>query len=136
MTSLGPQVLHAIAIIRSFVRTAGAPERRLMYQVLLGLSLQALAESLPEAVEIADLGQSAKPSHSRALPEAPTGTVRDRWISPREGALRLNVSLRTLRRRARKPPYCAFCIPQEHGFKVSELALDEYQRRERERARR
>lgn len=52
----------------------------------------------------------------------------DRWMTPKEGAQRLGISVRTLSRWSTKPPYVQFCIPQARGFKVSEAGLSEYMR--------
>lgn len=83
------------------------------------------------------MGHSQEPSQGGNGAAGGPQTVHDRWVAPQIGADRLGISLRTLRRRWRRPPYSAFCVPQPgRGFKVSEAALDDHMRRERERARR
>jgi hypothetical protein len=83
-------------------------------------------------------GQCDEPSQASGPAAAASAIVRgDRWLSPKEGAARLGRSVRWLYRRAHKPPFASFCIPQEkRGFMVSELGLADHMRRELERARR
>lgn len=106
----------------------------MLYQMLLSLSLYALCESLPVPVENAALLQSREASQVEGSGPTSAVRVRDRWIAAKEGAARLGISMRTLKRRAVRPPYCAFCIAQPRGFKISEAGLDEFMRHERERA--
>jgi hypothetical protein len=128
--SVAPQVLAALSKLREAVRDSPPHRLATIYPALCELAGWALARLMPVPV-------SAPETVTEGPDEALTaGRLRDRWISPRECALRLNISLRTLRRRARLPPYSGFCILQDHGFKVSEMGLDEHMRRERERARR
>lgn len=131
MPNLAPQVLEALAVIRHAVRTQRGQDLGALYQILLSLSLYALCESLPVTPENIPLVQSEKVSQAGAGSGTSATRVHDRWISPQECASRLNISMRTLRRRATRPPYSGFCIRQEHGFKVSELGLDEFMRRAR-----
>lgn len=77
------------------------------------------------------LPHSGKVSQGREEKPLGSGRVHDRWISPKEGARRLGISVRTLTRRSTKPPYSAFCIPQPRGFKVSEVGLEDFQRHAR-----
>lgn len=119
------QLVNALACLRAEVR-AGR-HVAMLYPVLCELVLLAVTRVAQSVTvdETATTGGAA---------DGPGARVHDRWISPRECASRLNISMRTLRRRAGRPPYRAFCIPQpERGFKVSEMALDEHMRRERAR---
>lgn len=134
MPNLAPQVLEALAVIRNAVRTSKGQDLSALYQILLSLSLYAICETIPGQTENAPVVQIGKLSHSIAESGTVAGRVQDRWISPRECACRLDISLRTLRRRARRHPYTSFCIPLDHGFKVSELGLDQHMQRERQRA--
>lgn len=61
-TSFPPQLLDALARIRAALRESKPPQAALLYQMLLGLSLQALSESLPAPAETAALGQSREAS--------------------------------------------------------------------------
>jgi len=79
------------------------------------------------------MGQSEEPSQDVRGASRGSQTVRDQWISPKDGAARLGISVRTLSRRSTKPPYSAFCVPQPRGFKVSEAGLEEHMRRARAR---
>lgn len=134
MSHLTPAVLDALAVIRAAVRTSRGQDLRTLYQMLLSLSLFALCESIPVSSEAMPLGHSAEPSQVERASQASAMKVPDRWIAAKEGAHRLGISMRTLRRRACKPPYCAFCIAQPRGFKISEVGLDDFMRRSRERA--
>lgn len=62
--SLAPPVLHALAQIRAAVRTHKGQDLGLLYQMLLGLSLYALTESLPVPIETAPLGQPQEASQA------------------------------------------------------------------------
>lgn len=134
MPTLAPAVLDALAVIRAAVRTHRGQDLGILYQVLLSLTLYALCESIPVPQEAAALGQSREASQVESAGQASAAKVRDRWIAAKEGAHRLGISMRTLRRRASVPPYCAFCIAQPRGFKISEAGLDDFMRRSRERA--
>lgn len=133
MTTFAPQILHALATIRHAVRTSHPQQLGLLYYSLLSLAGDALAgvSTITVYGGAIELGHSVEVSQGGADTTASETRVHDRWISPQECASRLNISLRTLRRRAPRPPYSSFCIRQEHGFKVSELGLDDFMRRAR-----
>jgi hypothetical protein len=97
----------------------------------MGLAGEALCALIPSTESV----QSSELSQSDLRSARSSDKVIDRWLSPKEGASRLGISVRTLVRRSGLPPYRAFCIPQpQRGFKVSEQGLADFQRRERERA--
>lgn len=77
------------------------------------------------------LFQREKLSQGKPCPDLGAGKVHERWITAKDAASRLGISLRTLRRRATSHLYAAFCVPQPRGFKVSESRLDEFMRRAR-----
>jgi hypothetical protein len=82
-------------------------------------------------------GHSEEVSQATSAAGGGSQIVADRWLSPKAGAAVLGVSVRTLSRRARRPPYASFCIRQpERGYKVSAAGLNEHMKRERNRARR
>jgi len=126
---LAPQVLGALATIRAAIRSTETQDLQSLHQILLSLALSAICETIPGT--LAPLVQSEKLSQGEPGRDQIAGTVPDRWISPRECACRLDISVRTLRRRARQQPYTKFCIPLDHGFKVSEQGLAEFMRRAR-----
>ena len=126
--SVAPAVLDAVAVIRGALRVAPTAQKALLYHVLMGLAGEALYGLLP----LASLGRSTEPSQAPGPSARHSERVHDQWLSPKEGAARLGISVRTLVRRSESPPYDAFCIPQpRRGFKVSEQGLAEYMRRAR-----
>lgn len=101
--------------------------------LLLVGTLDALKAKCRHAARLR-MGQPEEPSQSKIWSDVGSHRVRDQWISPKEAAKRLDVSIRTLSRRSTKPPYSAFCVPQpKRGFKVSEAGLEEHMRRARAR---
>lgn len=126
-----PQIRDALARLRWAVRRSSPQQLVLLHYVLATLAGNALARVTVTMGGAVEMGQSEKLTQVGWADSSAASRVRDRWISPREGALRLNISLRTLRRRAHTPPYSSFCIRQDHGFKVSELGLADFMRRSR-----
>lgn len=127
-----PRISRVAAAIEEIIESG---ERAEVVMLLARLaSYRVLITERARTLRSDPLLQSAEASQRWPTGDGSGGSVRDRWISPRECAARLNISMRTLRRRAGRPPYSAFCIPQpERGFKVSEQALEDYMRRERAR---
>ena len=134
--SFPPPLLEALARIRAALREAKPGQAALLYQMLLGLSLQALTEALPVLKESVPLGQRKEASQGSADRGSPEGRVTDLWISPKDAAHRLGHSERWLRRRRARAPYCAFCIAGDsgRGYRVSLCGLEAYMERERKRA--
>ena len=127
-----PTVIRAIATLRSCVRACPAPQKGVLYHVLMGLAGEALCALLPTN----DLGRLSEVSQPVMGGEQNSDRVADLWITPKEAATRLGHSERWLRRRRLKQPYCGFCVGMDsgRGYRVSLRGLESYMEAERVRA--
>jgi hypothetical protein len=115
---VAPSVLQALARLTEALRPVTGYQAMMLGLVLFEQATELYARgAVPETVIHGGNGAGG------------SQTVRDRWISQQEAADRLGISPRTLRRRA----YRALIVGRG---KVSEVALNEFMRCERERARR
>lgn len=129
MPSLAPSVLHALACLRSALRTAPAQQVSLMYHALMALVGEALCGLAGdvESGRLTEVSQSGLDNHRAAT------KFSDVWISPKDAAQLLGHSERWLRRRRTKQPYCTFCIAGDsgRGYRVSLTALEAFMEHER-----